>query len=517
MLWLRYNSGLDLDQIFAGAIALSGNGRRLATVGFDRVTPGQADTLTSFLVARVWDPASGGLAFTVPGSAAAVSLSGDGTRLAVWGVTPAAAKKPAAVGFRVYDLARGAELCRADDTRMLPNTGELVTLSLSPDGNRLAVGTKSGYEVWDATAGKLLARLTAVKPAPFTGPREAVWSPDGRRLLLRSPHVPGKTGTRPAVTLHDAGDGRLLGSFAVPDGFGAQPDWSPDGKLLASPAADTGPGGRQVHTVAFWDGLTGRRLGRLPDEHGLPVTGASWSPGGWLVTTSYDRLARVWDMAGAEKVGAVGGKLLSAFEGHAGDVPARAAAAPGRFNPTYAGGWSPHAPTSATFAALAWDPSGKRVASASLLARRTGALCPRQLIRSPRDGRLRSFRAGLAPAPDHLRRPAAVRRHFQFLRQLCRRCGQALPGPPRPACRRRARRISRMKAMNISADVRLQQLNTNIVRLQSMSGDLGQPLRDGEHSCRLYRGSRKWPRGDAPYGRRRPYQPPDPHHQLEDL
>lgn len=30
-----------------------------------------------------------------------------------------------------------------------------------------------------------------------------------------------------------------------------------------------------------------------------------------------------------------------------------------------------------------------------------------------------------------------------------------------------------MKAMNIAADVRLQQLNTNIVRLQSMSGDLG--------------------------------------------
>lgn len=31
-----------------------------------------------------------------------------------------------------------------------------------------------------------------------------------------------------------------------------------------------------------------------------------------------------------------------------------------------------------------------------------------------------------------------------------------------------------IKAMNISADVRLQQLNTNLVRIQSMSGDLGQ-------------------------------------------
>ncbi len=31
-----------------------------------------------------------------------------------------------------------------------------------------------------------------------------------------------------------------------------------------------------------------------------------------------------------------------------------------------------------------------------------------------------------------------------------------------------------LKALNVSADVRLQQLNTNLIRLQSMSGDLGQ-------------------------------------------
>ena len=115
-------------------------------------------------------------------------------------------------------------------------------------------------------------------------------------------------------------------------------------------------------------------------------------------------------------------------------------------------------------------PERYRPVPADRLGRRLAA---GQFAGSPGNGRLRSLRTGPAPAVDHFGRPAAFRRHFQFLRQLCRWRGQALPGPSRPAVRRRARRIFGEGA-EYRCRCAARPVNTNIVRLQSMSGDLGE-------------------------------------------
>ena len=63
------------------------------------------------------------------------------------------------------------------------------------------------------------------------------------------------------------------------------------------------------------------------------------------------------------------------------------------------------------------------------------------------------------------------------LRFLCRGGRAPLPGAPRPQRHRHHERARRSRAMNVPADVRLRQLEINIVRLRAYSGNLGTPLR----------------------------------------
>ena len=80
---------------------------------------------------------------------------------------------------------------------------------------------------------------------------------------------------------------------------------------------------------------------------------------------------------------------------------------------------------------------------------------------------------GAAPAPDGIRRSRRPCRRVRHLRFLCRGGRPPLPGPARPYRSMASVREQTLKALNVPAAVRLAQLRTNLVRLRSLSGNLG--------------------------------------------
>ena len=111
--------------------------------------------------------------------------------------------------------------------------------------------------------------------------------------------------------------------------------------------------------------------------------------------------------------------------------------------------------------------------------------------------------AGAAPAPDGIRRSRRQCRRVRHLRFLCRgrRCAASRRGT---GFRSTASvREQTLKALNVPAEVRLAQLRTNLVRLRSLSGNLGSRVRGVQHPGGADRGDRGRRRGVAPYRRRR--------------
>ena len=96
-----------------------------------------------------------------------------------------------------------------------------------------------------------------------------------------------------------------------------------------------------------------------------------------------------------------------------------------------------------------------------------------------------------AQAPDDFRRPVArppaSRKSFDTYVDAAVKRFQARHGLPADGVLGKYT----YAAMNVSAQVRLGQLETNLVRLRSMSGFLGDALRDGQHSGRADRGRRE--------------------------
>ncbi len=127
----------------------------------------------------------------------------------------------------------------------------------------------------------------------------------------------------------------------------------------------------------------------------------------------------------------------------------------------------------------------------------------------------RSRRRGAAQAADGFGRPVAARRHVAILRHLCRRRGEALPGPSRPAGRRRHGQVHLCGAEHQRAGA------ARPARDQSGAAALDvrlprRPLCDGQHPGRPDRGGRERPRRAAPHRDRRQDRPPDPDRQFQD-
>ncbi len=181
---------------------------------------------------------------------------------------------------RLWDLATDQEI-----TTLAGHATTVIDLEMSPDGARLASVSIDGVvRLWDAT--------TLQELAAFAGEQSPVghisFSPDGSRLLVCQ-----RDGTAMIRSLPENVE---IGRIEIPAEKGA---FSPDGRLLAL---------RHRDLVTLVDPSTGRVARTLP-RHGEPVHDLCFSPdGAWLVTTSWDRTARLWD--------ARTGELIRILRGH---------------------------------------------------------------------------------------------------------------------------------------------------------------------------------------------------------
>jgi WD40 repeat protein len=136
--------------------------------------------------------------------------------------------------------------------------GQIVGLSWSPDGARLAVASIEGpLAIFSAADGALLHHL----PGHAGGTLALAWSPAGRPLA--------SAGQNGQVRLWDPETGAELAALAGGAPWVEHLAWSKDGSLLASAA------GREVRV---WE--TSGALRRAFPDHASTVSALAWRPAG---------------------------------------------------------------------------------------------------------------------------------------------------------------------------------------------------------------------------------------------
>ncbi|AMV21046.1 protein kinase domain-containing protein [Planctomyces sp. SH-PL14] len=143
--------------------------------------------------------------------------------------------------LRNWEWGRLMHLCR-QASRALTMDGPVDSVAVSPDGSLIATGSWDRQaRIWDAATGK---------------------------LKLSIPH--------PDLYVHGVA-------------------WSPDGKLLAT------AGSARDRYVNLWNAATGELVATLPGHTDAAVSVNFSDNGRWLLSTSYDETARLWDMADPAK------------------------------------------------------------------------------------------------------------------------------------------------------------------------------------------------------------------------
>ncbi len=207
--------------------------------------------------------------FAVPGTPEAVSLSPDGSSLAI------ATRDPGA--------ARSVDVRTGRTEHALAGHSALVTdVAHSPDGRWLATASNDGtVRVRDARTGRTRHLLTEADTAVLA----LAWSPDSRRLATG--------GWDGRIRVYDvgprgAGASLTLGGVSIAGGVGGLA-FSPDGTRVLA-------GNTAVTAIAVWD------VGPTADAEVMSVTGAdatgagvAFGPDGRLYTAGASGSVAVWD------------------------------------------------------------------------------------------------------------------------------------------------------------------------------------------------------------------------------
>jgi WD40 repeat protein len=258
--------------------------------------------------ARLWDVASGKQLRVFQARADEVislSISDDGKRLAT-GSGGGGKYRPGARNAQVWDLAAGKQL-----QVFKGHTSSVRAVSLSPDGKRLLTGSEDDtVRLWDVATGREI-RILKGRTARVTA---VTLSRDGKWALSASGEL-GITGTS-SVPEHewefsarlwslDKGEKLRVFSHYRTNGVWAVA-LSPDNKWLVT--------GSSTKEVRVWDVSTGKKVRELKGHMRGVLSVVLSRDGRCLATGSEDRTARLWDFAN--------GKEIHVLHGHRGPVHA---------------------------------------------------------------------------------------------------------------------------------------------------------------------------------------------------
>jgi WD40 repeat protein/serine/threonine protein kinase len=224
-----------------------------------------------------------------------VAFAPDGQSLATAGLD---------TRVRLWRVGTGTWECEA----VLPgNWRQVWALAFSPDGQTLVSGsgqhafTHPGeLRIWDVSRKKPRAVWNAETfgAGELFIVRAVSLSPDGKTLAAVCEF---RDATRDCVELRDVATGRALGTLKGEKGL---PEWvaySPDGQLLAT--------GRGDRMVKVWDAATGELRMVLRGHKDVVFDGAFSPDGKTLATASWDGTARLWHVdTGQELMTLAGGR-----------------------------------------------------------------------------------------------------------------------------------------------------------------------------------------------------------------
>jgi WD40 repeat protein len=297
---LRHHFGLDRgcvgtrlaftpDGRLLTALVTRGGGRRDSLVLTWDMTTGQVAGRRDV---GAGDVAAGDVAELLPDGRSFVMLSGDG----VW-LHEAAGGDPRHVCLR-FAWGHG----RQPSTQLLPGAPtDRPAVAVSPDGATLAVSLAR-----PGPGAVRLIDLRTGKETDLPGPEEEVLSlafrSDGKALAGLTCARPGKPGKAPALWLWDVarGEGKALADCPAASGNLTRTvlNFTPDGQEIRASISAL-PGVCRT-TVASWEADRGRERPAAQ----LPLFGpVTFSPDGRSVAgCGNDKAARVWDLAGGERL-----------------------------------------------------------------------------------------------------------------------------------------------------------------------------------------------------------------------
>jgi WD40 repeat protein len=215
--------------------------------------------------------------------------------------------KVLALGVGWYEGSRCVEIREAESLRLLKSFEfALLPLGLRLDrqGKRLAVGTgHTHFHIFEVETGDSLGSFKDEGAQSMA----VAFAPDGEEMATGSRNGRVRTGKN----VFDPKEYSLPGPLPTSEAWCVA--FSPDGSTLA--AGYDHPNVSEHQTLRLWD-LTTKKARSLPG-HDATVMALAVSPDGkTLATASYDRTARLWEMAS--------GKCLQELRGHTDAVRALA-------------------------------------------------------------------------------------------------------------------------------------------------------------------------------------------------
>jgi WD40 repeat protein len=296
-----------LKGMSAGGVAFSPDSKRVAA---------GASVLGTV---RVWEAASGRKLLELRDAhvkgVVSVAFSPDGKRLVTGGNRR---HKPGLFEgwpverdgeVKVWDATTGTELLAFRVT----DVGELGSMSLAPDGQRVAVSTISGSRatIWTLPSA-VPALVDSAKPTVMAGSRDSscwslAFSSDGQRLA---------GGFEDGITrVWEAKTGKEIRAFRLEESWCYGVAFNADGTVLATAAAGTPIVAERPGRIVLWDLKSGKALRTL---EGGGAGGVAFSPDGKiLVGTASGKPAalKLWDTATGKTVRALAESGLDGIVG----------------------------------------------------------------------------------------------------------------------------------------------------------------------------------------------------------